>query len=128
MRVTNAGSDVVNWAPRIAGLGLAGFLALFALDALSNPQGILETTIAVIMGLAPALGVLAVVIIGWKHPGIAAVLFAVFAVMYSASAREHPGWILLIAGPLVLVSILFLLSWRGRVKDTRGSGPYRAGR
>jgi hypothetical protein len=113
-----AGSDLMLWAPRIAGLGLAGFLALFALDSLSNPQGLLETAIAVIMGLVPALGVLAAVIIGWKRPGIAAVLFAVFAVMYSASARNHPGWILLIAGPLVLVAILFLISWREIAKPS----------
>jgi hypothetical protein len=112
----SARAELTHWAPRIAGLGLAGFLGLFALDSLSNPQGILETAIAVIMGLLPALGVLAVVIIGWKHPGIAAVLFAVFAVMYSASALSHPGWILLIAGPLVLVAILFLLSWRALQK------------
>ena len=109
--------DIVLWAARITGLGLAGFLALFALDSLANPQGILGTTIAVVMGLVPALGVLASVIIGWRHPGIAAVLFAIFAVIYSASAHDHPGWILLIAGPLVLVSILFVLSWRAHVKQ-----------
>ena len=118
MRRKPGGGDLVHWAPRIAGLGLAGFLALFALDSLSNPQGLLETAIAVIMGLMPALGVLATVIIGWKRPGIAAVLFAVFAVMYSASALSHPGWILLIAGPLVLVAILFLISWRALAKPS----------
>lgn len=104
--------EFVLWAPRIIGLGLAGFLALFALDSLSKPQGILETAIAVIMGLVPALGVLSSVIIGWKHQGVAAIVFAVFAVIYSVSAHDHPGWILLIAGPLVLVAILFLVSWR----------------
>jgi hypothetical protein len=110
-------ADVVLWAPRIVGLGLAAFLALFALDSLSNPQGILETAIAVIMGLVPALGVLAVVIVGWKHEGIAAALFAVFAVIYSVSALDHPEWILLIAGPLILVAILFLVSWRAHSKQ-----------
>jgi hypothetical protein len=110
------GADPSLWAPRIVGLGLAGFLALFALDSLTNPQGLLETAIAVIMGLLPALGVLAAVIIGWKRPGVAAILFAVFAVIYSVSALNHPGWILLIAGPLVLVAVLFLVSWRALSK------------
>jgi hypothetical protein len=68
------------------------------------------------MGLLPALGVLAAVIIGWKRPGVAAILFAVFAVIYSVSALNHPGWILLIAGPLVLVAVLFLVSWRALSK------------
>jgi hypothetical protein len=108
------GPDVVLWAPRIVGLGLAAFLALLALDSLSGPHTILETVIAFAMGLLPAAGVLAVVIIGWKHQGVAAILFAVFAVIYSVSARNHPEWILLIAGPLVLVAILFLVSWRAR--------------
>jgi hypothetical protein len=40
-----AGFDVVIWAPRIVGVGLAAFLGIFALDSLANPQGIVEAVI-----------------------------------------------------------------------------------
>lgn len=100
------------WAPRLVGLGLSAFLALFALDSFSNPLGLLGTAMAVGMGLIPALGVLGTVIVGWKRPAIAAIVFAVFAVIYSVSVLGHPSWIVIIAAPLMLEAILFLLSAR----------------
>lgn len=111
-----AGRDVVVWAPRIVGLGLAAFLGIFALDSLANPQGIVETAIAVLMGLVPAIIVLIAVIVGWKHEGIAATLFTVLAVVYALSSLKHTEWIALISGPLVLEAILFFVSWRYRSK------------
>lgn len=108
--------DVGIWAPRIIGIGLAGFLGLFALDSFVNHSGILKTTIAVVMGLAPALMVVASVAIGWRHPGIAAVIFSGLAVLYAVNALEHPAWIVLISGPLVLEAALFLVSWRLQAK------------
>jgi hypothetical protein len=102
----------MQWAPRITGLGLSAFLASFALDSFSGSPGLAETAIAVIMGLAPALVVLAVVIVGWRYPAVAGLLFAVFALIYSLDALEHPGWVVVIAGPLALEALLFLISWR----------------
>jgi hypothetical protein len=107
-----SGRDVVIWAPRIIGLGLAGFLGIFALDSLSGPQGILGTAIAVIMGLLPALIVLGAVIVGWKHAAAACGLFVVLTAVYTLSALSHPDWIALISGPLALEAILFFVSWR----------------
>ena len=104
--------DLGVWAPRVVGIGLAGFLGLFALDSIVNHAGILKTVIAVTMGLAPAVMVLASVAIGWKHPGIGAVIFSSLAVIYGVSALDHPWWIALISGPLVLEAALFLASWR----------------
>jgi hypothetical protein len=108
--------DIGIWAPRIVGIGLAGFLGLFALDSFVNHAGILKTIIAVTMGLAPALIVLASVVIGWRHPGVGAVVFSGLAVLYIVSALDNPGWILLISGPLVLEAALFLASWRLQAK------------
>jgi len=110
MKVENR--DIILWAPRIVGLGLALFLSLFALDAFSDPRGMLATIIALLMGLVPALITLAAVLIGWKHQGIAAIIFLVGAVFYAALALDHPDWILIITGPLVLEAVLFYLSWR----------------
>lgn len=110
--------EILLWAPRIVGLGLSAFLALFALDSFSGRHGILETTIAVVMGVVPALGVLGTVLLGWRYPAVASAVFAVFAVIYSLSAIGHPAWIAVIAGPLVLEAILFLLSWRLLSKES----------
>jgi hypothetical protein len=107
-----ANRDIILWAPRVIGLGLALFLSLFALDAFSDPRGLLATVIALLMGLVPAMITLAAVLIGWKHQGIAALIFLVGAVFYAALALDHPDWILIITGPLVLEAILFYVSWR----------------
>jgi hypothetical protein len=107
---------VVLWAPRIVGLGLAAFLGIFALDSLSGSHGLLGTTIAVVMGLLPALIVLGAVLIGWKHAAVAAALFAVLTAVYTLSALSHPDWIALISGPLALEAVLFFLSWRFQLR------------
>jgi hypothetical protein len=112
-----AGFDVVIWAPRIVGVGLAAFLGIFALDSLANPQGIVEAVIAVLMGLVPAIIVLIAVVVGWKYTGIAAAVFALLAVIYALSSLKHTEWIALISGPLVLEAILFFLSWRHFRRD-----------
>ena len=117
MRFTNR--DIVLWAPRVVGLGLALFLSLFALDAFADYRGVLATIIALMMGLVPSIITLATVLIGWKHEGIAAIIFLVGAIFYAANALEHLNWMLIIAGPLVLESALFYLSWRqSRPKQT----------
>ena len=116
---TITGRDVVIWAPRIVGLGLACFLGIFALDSLSSPQGILGTAIAVIMGLLPALIVLGAVIVGWKHAAAACGLFVVLTAIYTISALSHPDWIALISGPLALEAVLFFVSWRFQSADAQ---------
>jgi hypothetical protein len=110
--MTVANRDIVLWAPRIIGLGLALFLSLFALDAFTDPRGLLATIIALLMGLIPAMITVVAVAIGWKHQGIAAVIFFVGAIFYAVNALDHPDWILIITGPLVLEAALFYLSWR----------------
>ena len=107
-----ANRDIVLWSPRIVGLGVAVFLGLFALDAFTDSHGVLATIIALLMGLIPAMITLAAVAIGWKHEGVAAMIFLAGAIFYALSTLEHPDWILVITGPLVLEALLFYLSWR----------------
>jgi len=112
MRLSNR--EIALWAPRVVGIGLGLFLSLFALDALTEYRGILATIVAVGMGLLPSLVVLAVVWLGWRRDGIAALIFICLALFYAVSARDHPQWIALIAGPLVLEAVLYFVSWRMR--------------
>ena len=122
MKSTNR--EIVAWAPRVLGLSVVAFLSLFATDAF-NGRGILDTTVAVLMGLIPALVVLTAVTIGWRHEGIAAVVFVGLGCLYAAYALRHPTWIAVISGPLVVVGGLYFVSWRVKSRN-RGSAPARA--
>ena len=109
MRVTR--SQIILWAPRILGIGLAIMLGLFAADVFIGNHGILGTLVALVMHLIPSLLVLALVLVGWKHEGIAAMAFIALAVFYASTMAERLAWIVLVAGPLVIVSMLFFNSW-----------------
>jgi hypothetical protein len=89
---------------------------MFALDAFSQGQGILGGIVGATMGLIPAVIALVTVAIGWKHEGIAALLFFAGAVFYAVTTREHPGWIAVIAAPLVIAGILFTISWQKKAR------------
>lgn len=105
------------WAPRVVGLGLAAFLSLFATDAFSADSGLVTKVVGFAMGLVPAALVFVAVGLGWKHQRLGAMIFIGLAGLYAAAAFEHPGWIVTIAGPLVLVGALFFLSWRVKTRD-----------
>lgn len=115
--------EIIVWAPRVVGLGLAGFLGLFATDAFMESRGLAGTMVAFAMGLLPAVVVLAVVLIGWKHEGFAGLAFVAMTVFYAMTTLEHPAWIAVIAGPLALVAALFLYSWWVKTHDTGTISP-----
>lgn len=114
--MTISRNQVIQWAPRVAGLGLAIFLSLFATTALTENRGLAGTIVAFAMGLLPALVVAAVVLIGWAHDGAAAILFSLLTIFYAVSTLEHPVWIAIVAAPLAVTGGLFLLSWITRTR------------
>jgi hypothetical protein len=104
--------NLLLWAPRIAGLLVAAFLALFALDAFNETGSFVGALPAFAIHLIPSLLVLMVVAIAWRFEWIGAIAFIALAVLYAVMARGRLDWIAVISGPLVLVGVLFLVSWR----------------
>jgi len=109
--MTKSGVAVLTWTPRIAGLAMAVFLGLFALDAFSGRTP-LEAIPAFAMHLLPALVVLAAVVLAWRFPLLGAAAFAVLAAGYGVMVHWRLDWVAAIAGPLVAIGLLFLLSCR----------------
>jgi len=100
------------WTPRLLGLVFSLFLAVFALDAFSNGARMPDAILDFLVHLVPSLVVVTLVAASWRREWIGVVAFAILGVAYAATmARGHKDWMLLISGPLLLVSALFLWNW-----------------
>jgi hypothetical protein len=89
------------------------FLSLFSLDVFGEGQPFWQTILALIMHLVPVYIVVIVLVIAWRWEWVGAILFTALAVYYVVRAWGHFHWsvYLVIAGPLVLLGVLFLFNW-----------------
>ena len=111
----------LTWTGRLAGLAVGLFLALFALDAFDE-RTFWQALPAFVLHLAPAMVVMALVAVAWRHPWVGAAGFTALAFAYAAWASRL-DWIVVISGPLALVAILFALSaLTGRVSPASAGG------
>lgn len=108
------GRGTVFWAPRILTLLFAAFLGVFALDAFSETKGVLDTVVDFVMHLTPSLLVLLFLALAWRWEWIGVAVFGALGVLYilTACCRFHWSTYVVISGPLFVISLLFLVSWR----------------
>ena len=103
---------VLQWSPRILGTVVSLFIGLFALDAFGPGKPLADALLDFAIHLLPALILLTLVAASWRREWIGAFTFTGLAVVYATTmSRGRIDWMLLIAGPLLLVGILFLASW-----------------
>lgn len=105
------------WVPRVLGIGVSAFLALFALDAFEAGRPFVENVAAFTMHLLPSLILLAIVAVAWRWEWIGGLGFIGLAVLYAVSVGGRLDWVLAISGPLLIVGLLFLWSWRHRERS-----------
>lgn len=108
------------WTPRVLGLLFALFLSLFALDVFGQGYGFWGTLLAFVIHLIPVWLLLIGLALAWRWDWVGVLIFGGFAVWYLATmwgpfplAANLVG-VLPIAGPAVLIGLLFLLSWQTR--------------
>ena len=79
------------------------------------------------MHLIPAAFVLAVVVLAWRWPLLGAAGFLAAAALYAWTApRGHLDWIAVISGPLTVVGVLYLWSWKSTTTRAMASATPRA--
>lgn len=103
------------WIPRIAGIALALFLSVFALDAFGEGKTVFQALSAFLVHLIPSFAILTAVALAWRVPVIGAVAFFGLALAYAISAHWRLDWMAVIALPLVVIALLFAASWYSRV-------------
>jgi glucose-6-phosphate-specific signal transduction histidine kinase len=106
---------ILYWAPHVLSIAFTLFISLFALDVFSHTQGFWRTLVALLMHLIPTFILLTMAILAWRWPWIGAVLSAGLCALFlwwNFTYRHNvPSAVLIIAGPLVLMTILYLIAW-----------------
>jgi hypothetical protein len=110
--VTTTSARLLLWSPRVLGILLSAFLAMFALDVFNEGKTLNEALPDLAIHLLPAILLLIIIAASWRWEWVGGIAFAVLAVTYAASVRGRLDWILVISGPLLTVGVLFLWSWR----------------
>jgi len=128
--MTQSARGVLFWAPRMLTILFALFLSVFALDVFSETKGFLETLTALVLHLVPTFLVIVLLVFAWRRELIGVIAFAGMAVAYVVVMWERGfPWVtyVIISGTLLLISVLFLLSWRQRLRArTAGQPPAEA--
>lgn len=101
--------DVLVWTPRILGILFAIFISMFAMDVFQEKAGFWNTAVALGMHLIPTAIVVLVLMVCWRYP-FAGVVFILLGLFYIFSLQRM-SWMtdVIIAGPLILCGVLFLL-------------------
>lgn len=101
------------WLPRGLCVLFAAFISLFALDVFGEGYSPGETLVALFMHLLPTFVILLALAIAWRRDLVGALLFAALGVAFVIFFDNRPNWLtyLIVAGPLFLISALFLLDW-----------------
>ncbi len=108
------------WSPRIITLAFSLFLVIFGFDAFGGPDPIWKQILGFLMHLIPTYLIWILLVLAWKWEWVGAVFFAVLGIVYIywAWGRFPLSVYLEIAGPLFVVSGLFLWNWLEKRKLT----------
>jgi len=106
------------WLPRILSIAFACFISMFALDVFGEHLSFWQTVLGLTMHLIPTFIMVAAIVIAWRWEWVGAAAFGALAAIYIAWVlpRHHLDWILIIAGPALLVAALFLTDWIKRTE------------
>ena len=103
-------------APRIAGIAIAVFVGLFALDVFEGDASIWLKLGGFVIHALPALLMGAFLAVAWRYPAAgfwgflaAAIYFLRFSI---GSPLEGLGMVLLFSGPMAAIALLFWVSWK----------------
>jgi len=129
-------SKAIYWTPRILSIFFILFLMMFSLDIFDLKLNFWGTMLGLFMHNIPALILLGLLIVSWKHELVGAITFAAAGILYIALLLMKPNfewymimWSLQISGPAFLISYLFFLNWRrkGKPKKVKRHKRRRAG-
>lgn len=114
-------SAFLYWMPRIAGIVIALFVSLFALDVFDGSGSIWMQIGAFIMHALPALLMGGVIALAWRKPLVGFGVFLLAALFFLRFVVRGPildglSHVLLFSGPMGLIAALFWVNWRWNIQ------------
>lgn len=104
------------WTPRIAGIVIAVFVSLFALDVFDMQGSLWEKIGGFIIHALPAILMGVMVALSWRRAWIGFVVFLLAALFFLRTLLGNPeGWLgmlLLFSGPMAVIAALFWANWK----------------
>jgi hypothetical protein len=89
-------------------------LLIFAADVFNHEQNIAQTFYDILLHLLPTAVVFIIVVVAYNRPLIGAIIYLVLGLMYIITGWASMHWTahVLIAGPLLLLSALYITAWK----------------
>jgi hypothetical protein len=89
-------------------------LSIFAGDVFKNNQTVNQAILDLLLHLIPTAIALILTVIAHRFPLAGAIIFAVIAIIYIITGWANLHWSahVLIAGPLLLMSILYVIAYK----------------
>jgi len=108
----------IYWTPKILGTLFALFLMMFSLDVFEPGLTAWQIAIGLLIHNIPALFLLIILIISWRHEIVGGIVFILVGLLYILMLVMNSklewymlSWSVTIAGPAFLTGILFIISW-----------------
>jgi hypothetical protein len=117
-RNLSTAKKLLYWTPRLLCIVFTILSSLFALDVFGESKSVWETILALLMHLIPTFILIAILVITWRREWIGGILFSVLGFTYIINMWGKFPLVtyILMAGPLIIIGILFLLNWKYRAE------------
>jgi hypothetical protein len=104
------------WTPRIISLLFAVFVSMLALDVLGHGLTFWSTIAALLMHLLPAAFILVTLAVAWRWEGVGGIAYLASGLVYLLWFGARGPWTarIVMAGPPLVIGLLFLVDWRHR--------------
>jgi len=116
------------WTPRIFSILFICFIAMFSLDVFEPGLSAGEIALGLLMHNIPTLVLIALLIVSWKYDLVGAIGYLFVALLYMGMMAYNVinsnlpwylmlSWNVTIAGPALVIGILFFIRWRKQKKQ-----------
>jgi hypothetical protein len=109
-------AKLIFWTPRIAGIVIALFVSLFALDVFGMEGSIWEKIGGFIIHAMPSIIMGVFIALAWKRDWLGFAGFTLAAILFLRTLLGNPeGWLgmlLLFSGPMAAIAALFWANWK----------------